>query len=199
MIKVLLFDADGVLLFHTDKIFSVRLSEYLDIPVGRINPFFEKVFGDCLVGLKDLREELAPYAKDWGWQGSIDELLTFWFEYEHNVDQPLINYISALRDKGTKSYVATNNEKYRAEALFGHLNLDQTVFEKLYAAGNLTVLKPDLAFYQKIYDDLIGIKKNEVLLWDDSIQNVEAARNYGFEAELYTTYQNFEVTMEQYV
>lgn len=194
----MLFDADGVLLFHTDKLFSDRLAEELHISPTEVIPFFEEAYIECLVGKQDLKQAIAPYAERWGWPKSIDELLAFWFDYERKVDQPLLDYIANIKTAGILSYVATNNEKYRAEDMFSKLGFSQ-YFEGIYAAGTVGAAKPDGEFFASIYKDMPHLPKDEILFWDDSLVNVEAAKEFGFRAELYTNVENFRHVVSDYV
>ena len=52
------------------------------------------------------------------------------------------------------------------------------IFNKAYCSAHLGCKKPNQDFYQKIFDDLENIKKEEILFWDDKHENVEAAKNF---------------------
>lgn len=197
-VKHLLFDADGVL-FHTDKLFSERIVEEYGANADDVTDFFQNVFPDCVAGQKDLKQELSSHLKAWHWPGTVDDLLNYWFNYEHNVDNQLLRYIGELRQKGITSSVATNNDRHRARAMFDYLNLDETVFDKLYASGEFGILKPDRVFFDKVMSDLPQLQPSEILFWDDSPANVEAAQTFGMQAEYYTSFEAFKGTMKRYV
>jgi FMN phosphatase YigB (HAD superfamily) len=40
--------------------------------------------------------------------------------------------------------------------------------------------------------------KSEILFWDDLTENVEQAREFGYQAERYTDFKNFKEKMKQY-
>jgi hypothetical protein len=77
MFKVILFDADGMII--SSPRFSEQLEKQYGIPWNRMEPFFKGPFQACKIGNADLKEELAKAIQDWGWQGSVDELVDFWF------------------------------------------------------------------------------------------------------------------------
>jgi hypothetical protein len=72
MIKVIILDADGVIM-HGEW-FSKRYSEKFGVSLEEIMPFFNNEFIDCELGKADLKEAIKPYLKKWGWKGTIDEL-----------------------------------------------------------------------------------------------------------------------------
>jgi putative hydrolase of the HAD superfamily len=196
MIKVLIFDADGVLI--NGDIFSKRFSKEYNIDLSRINPFFDGPFKECLVGKADLKEVIAPYLEEWGWKDGVDSFLEYWFSSEHSIDQELIDYIQVHRENGIKCVMATNQEKYRAEYLFNKIGFINS-FDKMYVSAHLGHKKTNVEFFEKLVNDLVDIKKDEVLFWDDDIQNIETAKEFGINAELYTTFEDFKQKMKDYL
>jgi putative hydrolase of the HAD superfamily len=90
MIQLVILDADGVLI-HAER-FSKQLERDYRITTQITEPFFSGPFKECLIGKADLKEELGPYLKKWGWQKSVEEFLDYWFTAEHKIDQSLIEY-----------------------------------------------------------------------------------------------------------
>src|SRR3989344_4253457 len=111
MIKLVLYDADGVLI-HSE-LATIELERQYGIPRNVSNKFFAQEWDAILVGKADTREKIAPYLKEWGWPGTVEDYQKFWFEFEHKIDQQLINHIQKLRKKGILCAVATNQDKYR--------------------------------------------------------------------------------------
>ncbi len=115
MIKVVLFDVDGVL--ATGKPFSQHLAHDYGITQEMVVPFFRGRFLECLVGNANLKQELIEYLGQWGWQGTVDEFVDYWFRSEHCIDEPLVHEVQQLRQRGIRCYIATNQEKYRTAYL----------------------------------------------------------------------------------
>lgn len=195
MIKVLIFDADGVLI--NGDIFSKRFSKEYNIDISKINPFFDGPFKDCLVGKADLKEVLAPYLEKWGWKDGVDNFLEYWFSTEHSIDQELINYIQEHRKNGIKCVIATNQEKYRADYLFNKIGFVNS-FDKMYVSAHLGHKKTNKEFFEKLVNDLNSIRKDEILFWDDDMENINTAKEFGINAELYTTFEDFKKKMDDY-
>lgn len=195
MIKTILFDADGVLI-KTDM-FSKQLERDYGIAADKLTVFFTDKFPECLVGKADLREQLADYVTDWGWQGTVDDLLHYWFTVEHKIDQTLVDYAQKLRGKGIGCYVATNQEKYRSAYILDQMGF-RNLFDGFYASSLLGYKKPSTEFFKSILDDLKIQDYSQVLFWDDSAASVESARQLGLAAEHYVSDADFWEKMKQY-
>ena len=106
MIKVILFDVDGVLV--NGYSFSGRLARDYGITQEATVSFFKGRFGECLVGKADLKEEIEGYLPKWGWQGSVDDFLNEWFATEQSIDETLVDAIQWLRQRGIRCYLVHN-------------------------------------------------------------------------------------------
>jgi putative hydrolase of the HAD superfamily len=111
MIRVLLFDIDGVL--ANGEQFSKRLARDYGITTEMTAPFFNGPFLECLVGNADLKQELISHLKQWGWRDSVEAFLHYWFTIEHVIDEPLVKLVQQLRQKGIRCCLATNQERHR--------------------------------------------------------------------------------------
>jgi len=188
MIKAILFDADGMIV--TGERFSNRLAREYGITLEKTDDFFKKEWSDCILGKTDLKTVLAPYLSEWGWQGTLDELLDFWFDEKYNVvDTRFREIIKKLQSKGFKCYLATNNEKYRTDSLVKNKEMGSW-FDGVFSSAYMGVKKPDPTFFQKILDG-IDLKKEEVIFWDDDPENIEGAEHFGLATELYTDFDSF--------
>lgn len=195
-IKAIIFDADGVTVQGLQ--FSNQLEKEYGIPKEKTTKFFETDFPKCLIGNGDLKIELAKHVDEWGWKGSIDELLMYWFKTEHKLNEPLIEYITSLKGRGLKVFLATNNEKYRTEYMLNKMGF-KDLFDKVYSSAHLGEKKPELEFFRKVLYDIPATEANEVVFWDDSSNNVEAAKEFGFKAEFYKDFEHCKETTEQYL
>jgi putative hydrolase of the HAD superfamily len=192
-IRAVVFDVDGVLVNP-----PYRFAKYLErthgLTMQHTREFFAGRFLECIVGRADLKIELTPFLSAWRINESVEAFVTRWFEIEREADAHLLAAVQALRQRGIRCYVGTNQERYRAAYLrkemgFAHL------FDGVFASAELGVAKPEALFFAKA-TEAIGMPPNEILFWDDYPKNVEAAREYGWHAELYTTFDTFAITMQ---
>lgn len=197
MIKAIIFDADGMVIKK-----GPRFSDYLEkdsvIPVVITKDFFENEFQDCLVGKADLKEELSKYIEKWGWTRTVNDLLDYWFSVGKNVDPDMISTIEKLRSEGILCYLATNQEKYRTE-YFIRSEMDfGNVFDNVFSSAYIGFKKPQTEFFNHIMNSLPeGTERNEVMFWDDDEDNVKEAEQFGFQANLYTDFEDFQERVSQ--
>jgi len=187
MIKVALFDIDGIVI-KKKEYFSNRLARDYNIPVEKIIPFFRNEFKLCQLGKADLKEELKKYFPKWHWQKSIDDFLKYWFESDSNINRDAISAIDALREKGIKCYLATNQEKYRLAFLLDELGLVKH-FDGVFASCELKHSKSEKEFYNIILGKL-GIPPSEIVFWESDPETVEIAKSCGIDGRLYKNPQS---------
>lgn len=192
MIKNLILDADGVLI-NGEHFYDVRARE-LDCDPEKEREFFGTVFQECLIGKADLREAIAPYLPSFGWGGTVDEFLAYWFKSEHTVNEPFIEYVQRLRTSGMTVVLATNQEKYRTQYMLENMGF-ATAFDKVYSSAHLGHKKPAIEFFAKVAEDL-NADKSETLFWDDDQENINGAVSYGIHAEFYKDYDSFHESMK---
>ncbi len=90
------------------------------------------------------------------------------------------------------------SRKYRAEYMLDKMGFADT-FDKVYASAHLGHRKPDLEFFAKIMEDLGDVQVDEVLFWDDTPSHIDAAKEFGINAEIYTTFEDFKKKMQKYL
>lgn len=192
MIKAIIFDSDGMT--NCAEKFSVRFSRDFDIPYDRILPFFLNEFKGCLIGKSDLKEVIKPYLEKWGWRGTVDDLLDYWFAGEVNVDTRVMDAIGKLKQRGIKCYLATNQEKYRTDFMIEQMNY-KTIFDGIFSSAEIGRKKPQTEFFQAVLEKIGNPPKDEVMFWDDDQENVDGAKDFGFQSCLYANFDEFKKTI----
>lgn len=197
-IKAVVFDADGVVI-NSPGYFSDQYEKDFGVSGDVMLPFFKGRFQDCLVGKADLKEELKPLLESWQWNGSIDELLDYWFKAEHYIDERIVAEIEKLQKMGVKCYLGTRQEKYRNEYIKNEMGFGK-IFDGIYSSADMGCKKPEREFFEVVATDLEkkeGIKSEETVFWDDDEFNVAAAKDFGWRAYFYSNFDDFYKTMSQ--
>jgi len=194
-IKAICFDADGVVV-NPQLLYAKRLDEEYGITRETTADFFGGPFNDCLTGKARLMDELPPFLDRWGWPHTPEKFLQDWMHSDHVVDQRLVEAIQNLRRQGFVCCLATNQEANRAAYMRTHMGfLD--IFDHLFISCEIGAQKPQPAYYRHI-EKALGLKKEEILFFDDGLENVKAAYERGWHAEVYTTFETFEHSLEKY-
>jgi putative hydrolase of the HAD superfamily len=181
--KVLLLDADGLVIKPRHTYFSEKFSEEFSVPLEEVLPFFKQEYKNAAMGKSDIVDLLPPYLKKWNWDKGVDEFLKYWFESEKDIDPEVLNKIKQLRSKGVKVYLVSDNEKRRAEYLMNEVGLEKE-FDGAFFSCKLGVTKSSPEFFKKIIDKL-KTTTSEISYFDDDEKNVDIAKSQGIDAEIY--------------
>ena len=196
-IKAIIFDADGVLV-NKPKVFSECLEEDYGIKRSITSKFFKGDFQNCLVGKADLKKELEKYIKEWEWESSVDDLLKYWFKVEHHTDQRIVQLVKRLNKK-IPCFMAVNQEAYRTEYMKSEMEFSK-LFKEVFSSAYVGHKKPYTEFFEHVFKKIgqdLQIKKQEVLFVDDDLENIEAAKSFGFQTLLYKDFPDFENLITQ--
>lgn len=196
MIRAVVFDDEGVVL--TGERFSMLQNEKHGLDPSIMIRFFSTKLHDALVGKSDIKEEFVNYLHNHGWQKPIDAFDRYWFDTEQKANKDIIAYVVSLRSRGIQCFLATNQEKHQVEFLRESMGLS-AIFDHIFASCEMGVLKPEQDFFRQIMDFVGVFPREEVLYWDDIFSNVEKARNFGFRAEEYITFEDFQKKMAVYL
>lgn len=191
-IKCILFDSDGVV--TNAEMFSLQYQKEFGVSNDEMLPFFRGEFQDCIVGKADLKEIITPWISKWGWQGSVESFVAYWFKVEHKVEDRVVDAIKKLKEQGIVCCLATNQEKYRTEYMKKEMGFEG-LFNEIYSSAEIGFKKPDTKFYEYILKNLknkYSINTDEIIFFDDTVENVKGACDVGIKAYLYTTFEGFE-------
>ena len=65
----------------------------------------------------------------------------------------------------------------------------------IFSSSTLGFRKPSLEYYHAVQNQL-ELEGSEILFWDDTLKNVEAAYALNWNAELYTSLEGFDEQMQ---
>lgn len=146
--------------------------------------FFARHWADIVTGRVGLQETLTPVLAEIAPAVSSKALLEYWFVHDARLEEALLQDIAALRRGGLTVALASNQEHLRARDLSERLGLAGHVDHFYYSAA-IGARKPDSAFYRHI-EQAVGEPPEALLLIDDTVENISAARHAGWRAVLWT-------------
>jgi putative hydrolase of the HAD superfamily len=180
--RILIFDADGVLIEPWG--FANQLRDSYRISPDETKAFFTGPFQGCLLGTNELADVLPPFLEKWGWAGSVREFVDLWMCADDRPSERALAALSEIRTKNDFVCLASNQERHRANYIDKQMGFGK-VLDKLYFSCHIGAAKPMPEFYLSIQKDL-DASATEIHFWDDSMDHVDAAREIGWNAYLYT-------------
>lgn len=154
--------------------------------------FMRRPFLSASTGKSDLLDHLPVVMAQIGREGAAKEFYREWLEYENRPDLPMLSAVRELRTQGWRVYLATNQETHRTRHLLEESGLADVV-DGQFASCSTGHRKPDLA-YDTAVTQRLGLSP-EHIIWDDSAENVAAARAAGWQAQLFTDTTDFQRRM----
>ncbi len=195
--KVILFDADGVLTL-AEEYFVEVYAQSRGFDPEPFEEFFKNDWQDIVTGKKDLKESINEHADLWQWHSTADELIALWCKTEDVRNEELIKVVKQLKEAGYACCLATDQEKYRGEYIRNVMFKD--LFEDYFISAELGVAKTDLKFFELVIESLQKkhslIKSEEIIFFDDSQSKVDSAKTAGLDARLYTSVDQVRAILE---
>lgn len=141
-------------------------------------------FQQAMVGQACLAEIVTEWAQQNGADGRTAEILEYWFDTDAIPDAETLAILAAMKARGVRNVMATNNEALRTAYIETKMGFDAHV-ERIFAAGRMGIAKPDPGYFAHIESEL-GVDPATLLLVDDLEENVAAARARGWQAFHFT-------------
>lgn len=179
-IKALIFDLEGVLLTTTEENIEVSLAKRLNIPVESVGTIFHGEFND--------RVDKGEFTQRDFWLHALDQLdlphnrlpeMEAFFAEDFFIDPEMLAYIRDYH-KEYKTALLSNYSEVLRPLLNTRWNLDGA-FDEIIISCEVKMIKPDPAIFQYTLDKL-GVEKDEAVLIDDRIVNINGARAFGLHA-----------------
>ncbi|MDQ0132439.1 putative hydrolase of the HAD superfamily [Neorhizobium galegae] len=182
--KVLMVDVDGVLVHGrpSDGLpFATDLERDLGLSVEVLQrEFFKCHWPDIVTGREPIEPRLSAVLQEIAPHLEAETLLQYWFENDSRLDPKLIDDLAAVRETGLALYLATNQEHRRAAWLMDELGLARH-FDGIFYSAKFGHRKPAQDFFRLATTEA-GASPDEILFLDDTLENVEAARVFGWNA-----------------
>jgi putative hydrolase of the HAD superfamily len=182
MIKALMVDVDGVLV-HGRPADGRHWASSLEADLGVRSAdlqceFFDVHWNEIVVGRAGLMERLPAVLQRIAPHLEPERLIAYWFSHDARLSVELLHDLAHVRAAGIGVYLATNQERMRADYLMETLGLAEHV-DGMHYSARLGARKPDREFFDRIVAAM-GVQAGELLLIDDAVENVNAAAAAGW-------------------
>ncbi len=194
-IRALVFDVDGVLVTgHREKggWWHADMEEDLGLdPELFQRTFFTEQWADIVCGRLAIEQPLTQTLADIAPHLNLEAFLNYWFRRDSGLNQDLISALEELRRRHNLGFsIATNQEHRRADYLWRVLELEHH-FDAIHYSADIGHAKPSGEFFAGV-EDRTGFDGPHLLFFDDQERNVQAARERGWQAHVWTGMETFE-------
>ncbi|NIJ42453.1 putative hydrolase of the HAD superfamily [Parvibaculum indicum] len=184
MVRCLMLDVDGVVVTGRPEdglSWATDIERDLGIaPDALRDIFFAPHWTDIVTGRKPLLDTLHTCLPALAPSLTAQAFIDYWFEKDSRIDRAVLAACDALRGRGVRVFLATNQEHLRAAHLMDRLALRPHVDGMIYSA-DIAARKPDRAFFDAA-ERISGAAPHDILLVDDTKANIDAALAAGWNA-----------------
>lgn len=183
-IRAVVFDIGGVLEVIDDDVFPAPAETRLGLAPGAVAGGLAGLPGDAVTGGVTEAEIRAEWQRTLDLDDAqVDELVEdFWRWYVGTIDRPLLDWFAAQRGPRLTAILSNSGpgarERERPHGFEG-------VTDDIVYSHEVGLAKPDPAAYA-LSTRRLGVEPHEVVFLDDVEANVEAARDFGWQAVLHT-------------
>jgi putative hydrolase of the HAD superfamily len=183
-IAAILFDADGVLQRQAVD-WRDALGKVLGWTDSPLDDFLADIFAaerPALTGHLEFAAALSEVLARWRCHGSLDDALRVWTMIQ--VETKIVEVVQRLRQSGVSCYLASNQQSHRSRHMSEVLGYGR-LFDREFYSCAMGLAKPDPDYFRAILHE-IRLPPSRVLFLDDHASNVNAARQVGLHASLFS-------------
>ncbi len=179
MIRAVVFDIGNVLIeWQPERFYDATIGE------ARRKQMFAQVDLHGMNDLVDTGHDFRQTIYDWAekypeWRDEIRMWHDRWLDLATPAIPHSVRLLRALRAKGVPVFALTNfgiGTWQIATPVYEFLN----EFDRPYVSGHMGVIKPNARIYEMVEQDC-GLPPESLLFTDDRAENIEAARNRGWQ------------------
>jgi epoxide hydrolase-like predicted phosphatase len=177
MIKVIIFDIGGVVLYAEDSLNNVfeDWGVILGLPEGKSVEFHNKYLDRMLVGKITAKQYFSIFKKEFKIKGDVNKLWMKIAVKNIKLNKELLKLIDKLRSE--YRVVALSNVTETRGTVDEYFDL-YSHFDKVFLSYKLKMVKPSKSVYEYVLKKM-KVKPDEILFIDDKEFNLKAARELG--------------------
>ena len=181
---MLALDIDGVILRDPTEFGSWRsvFSETFGVDAALLQEsFFRTMWPDIVRGRLPIEPALGDAISALGWDMPVEDALRVWFDADFHPDLDVIQAVGAWARGGVRVVLVSNQEHRRVGYLVERLA--SLLAADIAYSAEVGYIKSERPFYDAA-EKRLGIvgDSQHVVFVDDTLDNVEVARAYGWNA-----------------
>lgn len=177
MIKAIIFDFAGVIGADGYWVWLRKVVPDIDSQKPYFLKLSEKV-DRATISNKEFLEQLSKrigVSKETIWPTVRKHII---------INRELLKFIKPLKEKYKIGLLSNFTHEWLREVINeNHLS---EYFDQILISSEQKLIKPELEFFQKMFD-LLGVNKEQVIFIDDRDYQVEAAEKFGIKSILFTS------------
>jgi putative hydrolase of the HAD superfamily len=183
-IEAVVFDMDGVIRHWTAQVIR-DFQDAHDLPPDAVGSvaFAEPLYGDAMCGRLSAEEWAAEIGARLAADHEgvdADAGRQMWLETDWEIDDEVVTIVQALRDAGQRVAVFSNATT-KLEVDMGAMGVGE-LFHDVCNSSTIGLMKPDLASFEHVADEVLGVTPERILFIDDRHENVVGAIDAGWHA-----------------
>lgn len=188
---MILWDADGVLMqtFTEDGLFcwTLTIEEELGMTEAQASGPFHDGWDDVLLGRRDALDAISAHFTAKGITVSPERFLDYWLEKDCRINERV-----AAQMRRFGGCIATNQDRRRSTLLAQWFAPD---IRKVFASSAIGAMKPDPIYFLTI-EDALDLEPEQLCLIDDSLTNIKAARERGWQGHHFTGVERLQAFLD---
>ena len=184
MIKAIIWDLEGVILYTNDADISTSVARRLGVPASKVDEVFNSEINDAV--------DRGEFTHDEFWNRFLQQLnlpreykkhLEAFFHNDFLIDGKVVEDIREYR-KNYRTGLLTNFSDAARPMLEGKWNVENA-FDEMVVSCEIKMIKPEAGIYRYILGKL-NCEAQEAIFIDDKPINVDGARAIGMHAFQFT-------------
>ncbi len=177
MIKLIIFDLDGVLI-KSKQYFSDAFADKYKIDNKEVVVILKRILGMAGDKSGGTFSYWKPHLDEWGVNIIEKDFFDMWFDVENTkaVDE-VIQVYNNVKNQGYKVAILSDQFVERAKYMKETFDFVRNV-DGVYLSGEIGMTKEDPRAFEKILNDF-NFKPEEVVFIDDDPENVKVAKVFG--------------------
>lgn len=195
MIERIVFDLGNVLFpLDYEELHTWLHTTHSQAPV-QFREKFDQLYVDYEAGAFDTESFFHQLRQDLGMSFEEETFKKKWLSLWKRDNEDVHTLLRELEGKQDLSILSNTNEIHMTDYLKTKPIL--SVFNRFFFSHEMHMAKPNRRIYEKVQIEL-GVQADEILFFDDRVDNIEAAKKVGWNAHVFVDGAGVRRVLEEY-